>query len=402
MQVDLIAMGAGGPETLTAEAAAALTGADWLVGAERLLAALPAGCTARRTAATRPAAVRDALLAARAAGAVRAGVVLSGDTGFYSGAAGLLPLLREENIPARVLPGVSSVQLLAARLGRPWQNWRLVSAHGVLCDPAAELTYGRPVFFLTGGVQGPAWVAARLRDAGLPDLPVTVGERLGLPGERITHTTAADCVHQSFDGLSVLLAEAAPRPGITGPGVPDELFCRGRVPMTKREVRAAAMSRLRVQPSETCWDVGAGTGSVSIELALAARGGAVWAVEQNAAACDLIRLNRRRFGTWNLHLREGLAPAALADLPAPDAVFVGGTKGNMAAILAAALEKNPAARICVSAIAPETLAAALAAFAARGLAAQAVQIAVSRSRAVAGLHLMEAANPITLVAANCP
>ena len=200
----------------------------------------------------------------------------------------------------------------------------------------------------------------------------------------------------------VLLAEAAPCPGVMGPGVPDELFCRGKVPMTKREVRAAAMSRLRVQPGETCWDVGAGTGSVSIELALAARGGAVWAVEQNAAACDLIRLNRRRFGAWNLHLREGLAPAALADLPAPDAVFVGGTKGNMDAILAAALEKNPAARICVSAIAPETLAAALAAFAARGQAAQAVQIAVSRSRAVAGLHLMEAANPITLVAANCP
>ncbi len=402
MQVDLIAMGAGGAETLTAEAAASLAGADWLVGAERLLAALPAGCTARRTAATRPAAVRDALLAARQAGAVRAGVVLSGDTGFYSGAAGLLPLLQAAEIPARVLPGVSSVQLLAARLGRPWQNWRLVSAHGVLCDPAAELAEGKPVFFLTGGTQGPSWVAARLRDAGLPDLPVTVGERLGLPGERITHTTAADCVAMSFDGLSVLLAEAAPRPGVMGPGVPDELFCRGRVPMTKREVRAAAMSRLRVQPGETCWDVGAGTGSVSIELALAAKGGAVWAVEQNAAACDLIRLNRRRFGTWNLHLREGLAPAALADLPAPDAVFVGGTKGNMDAILAAALEKNPAVRICVSAIAPETLAAALAAFAARGLSAQAVQIAVSRSRAVAGLHLMEAANPITLVAANCP
>ena len=333
---------------------------------------------------------------------MRAGVVLSGDTGFYSGAAGLLPLLQAAEIPVRVLPGVSSVQLLAARLGRPWQNWRLVSAHGVLCDPAAELAEGKPVFFLTGGTQGPSWVAARLRDAGLPDLPVTVGERLSLPGERITHTTAADCVAMSFDGLSVLLAEAAPRPGVMGPGVPDELFCRGKVPMTKREVRAAALSRLRVQPGETCWDVGAGTGSVSIELALAARGGAVWAVEQNAAACDLIRLNRRRFGVWNLQLREGLAPAALADLPAPDAVFVGGTKGNMDAILAAALEKNPAVRICVSAIAPETLAAALAVFAARGLAAQAAQIAVSRSRAVAGLHLMEAANPITLVAANCP
>lgn len=97
--------------------------------------------------------------------------------------------------------------------------------------------------------------------------------------------------------------------------------------MTKQEVRAAALAKLAVQPGDTLWDVGAGTGSVSVELALAAPRGHVYAVECDPEACGLIRQNRERFHACNLTLVEGRAPAALADLPAPDAVFIGGTKG---------------------------------------------------------------------------
>ena len=143
--------------------------------------------------------------------------------------------------------------------------------------------------------------------------------------------------------------------------------------------------------------MGAGTGSVSVELALAAPRGRVYAVECRPEGCALIKANREKFRTRNLVLVEGLAPAALSDLPAPDAVFIGGSKGSLAAIVDAALDKNPDARICVSAIALESLSAAVAALTAKGRNVQVSQIAVSRARAVGGLHLMMAQNPIYLI-----
>ena len=185
MQVILAAMGGGAPGTMTAECAGALAAAECVVGARRLLAALPAGCTARRVEAARPQEVLQAVLEARGYASLCV-VAYSGDTGFYSGACGLLPLLAENGVAARVLPGISSVQLLAARLGRPWQDWTLVSAHGAACDAAAAVCGGRPVFFLTGGTLGPAALCAQLCEAGLGGLAVTVGENLSYPDERVT------------------------------------------------------------------------------------------------------------------------------------------------------------------------------------------------------------------------
>ena len=167
--------------------------------------------------------------------------------------------------------------------------------------------------------------------------------------------------------------------------------------MTKQEVRAAALAKLAVRPTDTLWDVGAGTGSVSVELALAAPRGRVYAVECDPEACALIRKNRERFAAWNLTLIEGKAPQALEALPAPDAVFLGGTKGSMEAVVDAVLAKNPQARLCISAIALETLSAAVAALTAQGLTAEVTQITVSRTKPAGRLHLLMANNPIFLI-----
>ena len=167
--------------------------------------------------------------------------------------------------------------------------------------------------------------------------------------------------------------------------------------MTKQEVRAAALGKLAVGPTDTVWDVGAGTGSVSVELALAACRGRCYAVECQEEACELIERNRERFGAWNLTLVQGRAPEALADLPAPDAVFIGGTKCGMEQVISTVLEKNPHARICVSAIALETLTAATAALTAHGLEAEVTQIGVSRTKAAGTLHLLMANNPVFLI-----
>ena len=397
MKVTLLGLGGGAVGTWTEDARLALERAEAVFGAPRLLAGLPDFGGQRRIAATRPREILDALLNLNCE---RTAVAYSGDTGFYSGARLLLPLLREQGIEAEVLPGLSSVQLLSARLGRPWQDWKLISAHGLDCDAVEAVMAGKAVFFLTGGALGPAALCGQLAAAGLGNLPVTVGENLAAPEERVVSGTAAEFAAEKFAPLSVLLAEAAPTMPRRTPGWPDGWFLRGAVPMTKQEVRAAALSKLAVAPGETCWDVGAGTGSVSVELA--ALCSHVYAVECEAEACELTRQNREKFHAWNLTVVEGRAPEALNDLPAPDAVFLGGTKGALAPIVDAALAKNPKARLCISAIALETLSAAIRTLKERGIEAEITQLAVSRTRPAGSLHLLTANNPIFLITGNCP
>ena len=237
----------------------------------------------------------------------------------------------------------------------------------------------------------------KLTAAGLGAAHALVGENLGTPAEAIRFGLARELAEQSFAPLSVLLIEREALPPRRTPGLPDDAFIRGAVPMTKQEVRAAALAKLAVAPTDTLWDVGAGTGSVSVEMALAAPMGQVYAVECDADACALVRQNQAKFAASNLTLIAGKAPEALQNLPAPDAVFIGGSKGNMQAIVDAALAANPQTRLCIAAIALETLQQGIAALAAHGLAAQVTQIAVSRSKAAGSLHLMMANNPVFLI-----
>ncbi len=255
----------------------------------------------------------------------------------------------------------------------------------------------KTVFFLTGGAETPATLCAALTAAGLGDAHALVGENLGTPDEKIHFGTAQELAGQAFASPECPAGGTCRAPGTPHPGLPDEAFIRGEVPMTKQEVRAAALAKLAVRPADTLWDVGAGTGSVSVELALAAPQGHVYAVECEPDACALIRRNREKFAAWNLSLIEGRAPAALEALPAPDAVFIGGTKGSMAAVVDTVLAKNANARICIAAIALESLSAAIAALTAHGLSAEVTQLAVSRTRPAGRLHLLTANNPIFLI-----
>lgn len=398
MYVTLAAMGSGIEDTLTGQVKEQLLQAQCILGSERLLRSLPAECTPNRIAAVTAGSLMEAIHQQRVE---RCTVVYSGDSGFYSGARSLIPLLEQAQIEYTVLPGLSSVQMLAALLGRPWQDWLLVSAHGTDCDPVAAVMQGKPAFFLTGGALGPAGLCADLVKAGLGMLPVTVGEELYRPGQRITAMTAQECAQRRFAPLSVLLVEAAPCLSRRAPGLPDSVWIREKVPMTKQLVRAAILAKLAVGPKDILWDVGAGTGSVSVELALAAREGRVYAVEYKPEACRLIGQNREKFCAWNLELIEGRAPEALQELPVPDAVFIGGTGGSMEAVVHAVLDKNPDARICISAIALETVHAAMTAMAARGISAGVTQLAVSGTKPAGGLSLLMANNPIFLITGNC-
>ena len=169
--------------------------------------------------------------------------------------------------------------------------------------------------------------------------------------------------------------------------------------MTKQFVRAAVLAKLAPGWEETCWDIGSGTGSVAIELAMQA--GRVYAVEKNPDAVRLAEVNRKEWGAWNLSVKEGNAPEALEDLPAPDAVFIGGSGRKLKEIIGLIHEKNEQARICITAIAVESLSDAILALKENGYDPEVVQIGISQTKTAGGLHLMTARNPVWLIAGGC-
>lgn len=397
MKITVLGGGLGSADTLTLGGWKALKRAQVLVGARRVLDSLPEELTGERWPEIYPEKIVARLKQAAEEGKEEACVVLSGDVGFYSGARKLLPLL--DFCPVEVLPGLSSPQYLAARLGMPWQDYHLVSAHGVgenQVDPAGEVRCHRETFFLTGGQFTPRSICQQLTEEGLGHLPVTVGENLSYSEETITRGRAEELAQTEFAPLSVMLVEN-PQPAplrLTG-GLPDDCFLRGKAPMTKQEVRAVSLAFLAPGERDILWDVGAGTGSVSVELARLARKGRVYAVECQEEAYALLEENRARFSLYNLFPVRGMAPQALEALPAPQGVFIGGSKGNLGEILRAAREKNPRVRVVINAIALETVHQALEELTNQGFAHIRVsQVAVSRGKEVGRYHMMTALNPV--------
>lgn len=415
-KVTIIGAGPGNPDLLSRAALDAIDIADVVIGAHRALVGIDVPPDVVRCELVKTADIVAALT--DAASWQRVVVVMTGDVGLFSGARRLVEALSgNAQVDVRVIPGISSASYLAARLARPWQDWRFASAHGVACDIVAEAERAGELFLVTSGGEDPSRLSGELVLAGFGDARVTVAERLSYPDERITCATASEITGQTFDDLNVMLIDfaggagspagsSASRAAISrwpyaSSGIPDELFIRGDVPMTKQEVRAVALAKLRLTATDTVWDVGAGTGSVSIEAALVARAGSVWAVERNATGVRLIRENADAFGCGNVHAVPGVAPEALAKLPVPDAVFVGGSAGELPSIVEAALEKNSQVRLCVPCVTVETLTEACALLSgSRFKEFEACQVSAARAEAVGSHHLMKAQNPVFLVSAR--
>ena len=285
MKITLVGMGSGTPGSLTMQGLNALREAELIIGARRLLESLPDGCTGNRAPLYK---IEEICALLRTTEAAHVAVAYSGDTGFYSGASALCRALDAAGLPYMVCPGLSSVQLLAAALGRPWQDWKLVSAHGCACTPALVCSADTPTFFLTGGSETPATLCEKLTQSSCGNVQATVGENLGTAAQRLVRGTAQELARQEFAALSVLLVEPCPDLQRRVPGLPDEAFIRGKTPMTKQEVRAAVLAKLAVRPGDILWDVGAGTGSVSIEAALQNPALRVTAIERQADALRLL------------------------------------------------------------------------------------------------------------------
>lgn len=398
-EVAVVGIGMGARDTLTFEADRVLREADCVIGARRMLEAV-AGYGKPEFAEITP--KRIVARIGEHPEFRRIAVVMSGDTGFYSGAKRLLPLL--SGISVRVIPGLSTLQVLCARAQTGWEDVRTVSLHGREGSVVPELMKWGRVFVLTDGTDAVQRICRDLCAAGMGAAMVTVGERLSYEDEKVTRGTAAELIGHVCAPLSAMLLEYPTEVGALSVGLPDEAFLRDPgaegsrpVPMTKSEVRAVDLSKLRLTEDALVYDIGAGTGSVSVELALNCPRGRVYAIECREDAAKLIERNAQRFGLCNLEVVRGTAPEALEALPSPSHAFIGGSSGNLDAIVGALLAKNPEVRIVINAIALETVGEIAEIARARGFAdCEIVQLSLARGKRAGRYHLMTGLNPVTI------
>lgn len=390
-KVSVVGIGPGSREAMTEEVRTALAQAECIIGAQRMVEAVAETGQAVHIAIA-PEAIAGFLLKHREYR--RFAVAMSGDVGFFSGAKKLLPRLADCDVS--VLPGLSSMAYLCARLGTSYEDVIPISLHGRDRDLIPEVRRNGRVFLLAGGENSVGRLCRALTDAGLGMVKVSVGQRLSYPDERITLGTAALLADTVFDSLSVALIENDNASHVVTHGLPDEDFARVEsIPMTKSEVRSVCLSKLRLTEKAVAWDVGAGTGSVCVEMALQARKGHVYAIERKDEAVPVLEENRRRFGADNLTIVPGLAPEACGDLPAPTHAFIGGSAGNMREILALLLEKNPGIRIVATAITLESLAELSECIKRFPFAeTEVISMTVAKSKKAGPYNLMTGQNPI--------
>ena len=406
MTADLIGIGPGGKELLTAEAADAIEKADILFGAPRMIS----GYEGRRAYPYYRA--EDIIPVLEKEMPERAAVLFSGDTGFYSGAEKLAPALRKWAYSAgtecdvKIHPGISAFAYLAAKAGVSYQDAKPVSIHGCSGDKraAAELVssvrYNEKTFVLLSGADDVKLMGGLLMENGLEKVSIILGYQLSYPEEIIGTIRAEDCDKVDVPGLYtaiVINERPAARPVL--PVMSDDEMIRSNVPMTKENIRHLSVIKLALTAGAVVYDVGSGTGSVACEIAAQESSIKVYAVEKKEEACSLIEQNAAKFGLSNIEIIQGTAPEVLEDLEAPTHAFIGGSSGELGEILTALSDKGGSVRVVINAVSLETIAeirTVLKDFRVSDLSIE--QISVSRAKALGSHHLMNAENPVMIAA----
>ena len=391
MKVYIVGIGMDGDKTMTREAEAAIAEAQLLIGAERMLGPF-SQLGKEMFCSYLP---KDIATKLSSCGYDCAAVLMSGDCGFFSGTKKLLPLLSEHDV--KVMAGISSAAYFCSRLGLSYEQMKFVTLHGQSSNIAVNVRLNRLCFFLLGGDMTAADVCSRLCEYGMGDVEIHIGADLGYPTERIISGKAADFTEINVDGLAVMITENRDALEHIPSAISDVEFLRDKVPMTKSEVRCIAAAKLNICADSVVWDIGCGTGSVSVEAAFRCPDGKVLAFDKKAEAAQLTGKNAGLFGCDNVIAICGSCPECLADAQAPDKVFIGGSSGNMSGIFAAAYEKNPKADIVVTAVSLETLNETVNCFEKYGTAPEIVQIAVTRTEKLGSHTMLKAQNPVFII-----
>lgn len=415
-EVHVVGIGLDGAAGLTDTVRQVVARATLLVGSDRLLSYFPSHPASRLVLGDFIQTIREIRAQLAVADTNSCIVVLAtGDPLFF----GLGRLLLEE-LPREQLtfhPHTSSVQLAFNRIKVPWQDARAISIHGRSMEPlTVPLQQGvDKIAVLTDGTNTPGAITRLLVALDLSNrYEFWVCENLGGSDERVQCLSVDDLSHKTFAPLNVVVLLRKSEPGeqlldvnsLPVMGLPDEIFLsfsdRPGL-MTKREVRLLILGEMALQPGLTIWDIGAGTGSVSIEMARLSGTSQIYAIEKTAIGSTLIEQNCQRLQVKNVTSIHGNAPGILQHLPAPQRIFIGGSGGNLTAILDTCNVRLVPGGIVVLALATlEHLNTALDWFNSRHWQYRLLQVQISRSVPVGELTRFNPLNPVTILTAIRP
>ena len=333
-------------------------------------------------------------------------VLASGDPGFFGIARYLGEKLGRETIA--ITPAVSSMQYAFARIKESWEDAAFTSAHSGPIDKIIEtVRSSHKIAILTGHKNTPRQIAGTLLAAGIDDCRVHICQDLGTVEERIVSTNLSGVSRLKLSALCVMILLRGYVPEVQGAhqllGIEEAGFQQRKKGslITKHEIRAVSLAKMRLTESSIIWDIGAGSGSVSIEASLLAGKGLVCAIEKNSADAAIIRCNIERFKRPNIKLIQAEAPSALDDLPQPTAVFIGGSGGKLAPILDCVCGRLVGdGRVVCNLATMENVNLAAGRLKASGFTAEITLVSVARGRDIAGLTRLEPLNPVFIVAGS--
>lgn len=421
-KIILSGIGMGNTDGMTREAYHAFEEAEVIFGAERMLENLPGKGV--KVPYYRADDIISYLIEHPQYTKVAA--AFSGDSGFYSGAQSMKKALEEANekgilkSETTILPGVSSVSALAARLGVSWNDAVLASIHGRRANVVNLVRKNTKVFLLLSGKNDFEMLVNKFREAGINHVKISAGYRLSYPDEKLFTFYLDEFETKLFDlpeGVYTCLIENEDcEEQILTPGIADEIFSRTKVPMTKNEVRVLSISRLELTKNAVVYDVGSGTGSVSIECARLSPDIFVFAIEQKEEAANLTKENAVRLGLSDqIVVINKKAPEGFEELPTPTHVFIGGSSGVLSDILSAIQKKlivkentkgktdkaSKGVRVVINAVSLETIAQItklIQTYPVKHV--QLTQIQASRAHKLGSYNLMQAQNPVLIASFN--
>ncbi|MDE6426134.1 MAG: precorrin-6y C5,15-methyltransferase (decarboxylating) subunit CbiE [Ruminococcus sp.] len=384
-KIYIVGTGMDGAKTLTYQAFEIIKSANILIGAERILEPF---AYLKKTVFTeyRTEKITQYINNNHSKTIV---ILMSGDCGFYSGAEKLSGLLGGE---CEIICGISTPVYLCSKIGRKWENMKFISLHGKENNIAVNVMQNELCFFLMGGAVSPEQLCERLNNYGLENVNVFIGENLGYPNEKITSGKPCEIINYKYVNLCAVIIENKSYIKYIPSGIPDSEFIRSDIPMTKAEIRSLVVSSLNIGKKSVCWDIGCGTGSVSVEMAMKCPDGKVYSFDRKITAVDLTLENSRKFSCDNIQASCVVFPDDMPDVPAPECVFIGGTSGKLHETINFVREKNPSARIVLTAVSFETVSECL-----KFPDVEITQISVTRTRKTGSHTMMSAENPVFIV-----